>query len=359
VPLLILLALEFIFYQAYFFIPVHINGEDIMARKKTTVWDFLQATKKMPENGNLVSIDKNVLKKGQGLPPVIKVNGVKRSFNYYLQANDKVTTFKGEDSVEPLIKEKRQTKKLVQNYGHGALIIIAKKGKPGINEVVYGKYSKKVVSEKVIAEPIPTGISKMNIRKHRVIALTFDDGPSKYTLRVLRTLEKYHVKATFFVIGRQIQRYPKYLKRMKKDGDVIGNHTFNHIMMGKSNGKIIKDEINKTDHWVYKVTKLKTKWIRPPGGSLRQSVVNYYVMRGKNIALWNVDTDDWKKPPVKVIEDRVIAGFKPGQVILLHDGGGNRENTIASLPRIIKEAKKRHYKFVTLDELYKDVRPFD
>lgn len=358
-PIFILLALEFFIYQSYFFIPVNVNGESLMTRKKSALRDFLKTVNKTPKYGNLVSIEKEVIKKSKGNAPFIKVNGVKRTYDYRLKPNDKITTFNGADIVEPLIKVLEPIQKPIENSGSGAFIFIQRKGKLGVKELTMGKYSKKVIEEKIISEPIPTGISRINIRKRRVIALTFDDGPSKYTPRVLQILKKYKVKATFFPLGIQAKKFPRYINRIKKNGHTIGNHTNTHINLSKSTDKLIRIEINRADHWIYKATKVRTKWFRPPGGALRQSVINSITLRGKNIAMWNIDTVDWKKPPPEVMVERVISQLKPGQVVLMHDGGGDRSRTVAALSKIIEEALDRKYEFVTLDELYKDFRPED
>lgn len=358
-PLLILLTAEFFIYQSIFFMPVSVNGTDFMARKRVTVWDFLSTTNNTPKYGNLLDVQKKILRVGKGNTPVIKVNGIPRSFGYYLKPNDEIQTFTGSNKTEPLAKERRYLEKPVENYGWGSFIIIERKGKLGIKEVVMGKISKKVVREKIIAHPIPTGISRVDIRKRKVVALTFDDGPSIYTKRVLKILDKFNVKATFFVLGRNVVKYPKYVYRIRKHGHVIGNHTFNHIYMQKASAKVIRAELKRTDQVINKYAHVKTKWVRPPGGSLRQAVVNFVVMGGKNISLWNIDTTDWKRPSPKVIRSRVISALQPGQVILMHDGGGNRENTVAALPDMIRQIKRRHYRFATLDELYSSFRPYD
>lgn len=359
IPLFALLAMEFFVYQVYFFMPVTLNGKSYMSRKKAVAIDFLRTSKITPKYGDLLSLEKKVLKKGKGNAPILKINGKKRPFNYVLKPSDKITIIKGSNIIEPLVKERQSLETPIENYGYGSFIIIERKGKLGIKEVTMGKYSKIVVKEKIIAQPIPTGISRINIRNRRVVALTFDDGPSKYTKQILKILKKFKVKATFFVIGRNIRKYPRYLIKMRREGHVIGNHTFNHIYMGKAKAKVIRAEIKKTDQWIYKASKVRSKWIRPPGGSLRQSVINYVVLRGKNISLWNIDTEDWKKPPSKIIRSRVLNEIKPGQVILMHDGGGDRTNTVKALPSIIRNIKRRKYKFVTLDELYGYVRPYD
>ncbi|MDJ0737679.1 MAG: polysaccharide deacetylase family protein [Nostocaceae cyanobacterium] len=185
----------------------------------------------------------------------------------------------------------------------------------------------------------------------KVIALTFDDGPWKtYTAQVLDILKKNDVKATFFVVGQMLKIYPDLGKRMVKEGHAIGNHTWNH-RYHYFNREAAAFEIDNTSKLIYQVTGARTTLFRPPGGMLHNGLVAYAKSKKYTNVMWSADSIDYKRPPASALVNRVIKQSKPGGIVLMHDGGGNRANTVAALPKMIKEYKKQGYSFVTIPEL--------
>ena len=184
--------------------------------------------------------------------------------------------------------------------------------------------------------------------QEKVIALTFDDGPDPIdTPEVLNILKTKNVRATFFVLGQAAQANPYLLKRLVMEGHEIGNHSFSHDYQQRR----LVQEIKKTDQEVFVSTGTHTYFYRPPGGFLSKTQLETVKKNGHIVALWSVDSKDWRNPGVKQIVDNVIKNVFPGAIILLHDGGYQRTQTVKALGPIIDALQDRGYRLATLSEL--------
>lgn len=183
------------------------------------------------------------------------------------------------------------------------------------------------------------------------IALTFDDGPwEKSTSQVLNILKKNKVKATFFVVGRQVETYPQLLKQIVADGHALGNHTWSHQYHMFSQSAAAR-EIDKTSELVYKTTGVKISLFRPPGGYLNNGLAAYAHQKKYAVVMWSADSLDWRYRQPRTLIDRVLTEASAGGIVLMHDGGGDRAQTVQALPQVITQLRKRGYKFVTVPEL--------
>ena len=184
--------------------------------------------------------------------------------------------------------------------------------------------------------------------QEKVAALTFDDGPDPTdTPDILDILKEKGVKATFFVLGQAAQSNPSLLKRLVKEGHEIGNHSFNHDYQQRR----LVEEMNQTDREVFAATGTHTYFYRPPGGFLSQNQLDTIKKNGQVVALWSVDSKDWRNPGVKQIVDNVMKNVFPGAIILMHDGGYHRTQTVKALAPIIDALRDCGYRLVTLSEL--------
>jgi peptidoglycan/xylan/chitin deacetylase (PgdA/CDA1 family) len=196
----------------------------------------------------------------------------------------------------------------------------------------------------------------------RTVALTFDDGPSRWTPGVLKILREQHVPATFFMIGKQVAANPRTVAAVAAGGNLIGNHTWSHqapTAKAGWNAADLSGELSRTNTALRAITRQNTCWFRPPEGIVK-GVAAVTRPHGISIALWSVDTEDWKiqdavssDPQGKL--SRLIAvraiegGAQDHPVILLHDGGGYRGASVAALPAIIAFYRAAGYTFVRLD----------
>ncbi len=186
----------------------------------------------------------------------------------------------------------------------------------------------------------------------KVIALTVDDGPwPKTTEAMLDIFQKNNVKATFFWVGTSVEKSPEIAKKVVAQGHAIGNHTFSHSYASMDQATAAS-EVNRNAELIYKTTGVKTFLFRPPGGILDNGVASIAKQEKYGIIMWSLtsaDTDPKAKP--EAFTRNVVTGAKPGAIVLMHDGGGDRARTIAALPDMIKGLKEQGYHFVTVPEL--------
>lgn len=186
--------------------------------------------------------------------------------------------------------------------------------------------------------------------KEKVVALTFDDGPWPDTLPVLDILKRNNIKATFFWVGRHLQKYPHIARKVVAEGHAVGNHTWNHRYEPVDESTAAK-EIGSTAALIYKITGVSTSLFRPPGGYLDNGFAAWAQKQKMAVAMWSTDTQESSYPSSEQIVSTVLDDIQSGSVVLMHDGGGEHSATVRALPQIIAELKKRGYKFVTLPQL--------
>ena len=183
------------------------------------------------------------------------------------------------------------------------------------------------------------------------IALTFDDGPWPHsTSQVLSVLKKNNIKATFFVVGRQVKQYPQLTKQIVAEGHAIANHTWSH-QYHKFNEAAAARELDSTTSLIHKLTGVKTVLFRPPAGILTNGLVAYAHKKKYSVVMWSADSLDWRYRSTPALMNSVLKAAKPGGIILLHDGGGDRSKTVQALPQLIAQLKKQGYQFVTVPDL--------
>ncbi|MBM3857133.1 MAG: polysaccharide deacetylase family protein [Verrucomicrobia bacterium] len=181
------------------------------------------------------------------------------------------------------------------------------------------------------------------------VAMTFDDGPSPaLTPKLLDLLKQRGIKVTFFVIGQNVEHAPEVVARAASEGHEIGNHTWDHPALTKLSDARVQEEINKTSEAIVKATGKKPVLLRPPYGAMNPRVHRLVDQDGMKVVLWSVDPNDWKRPGSAVVERRILAGAKPGSIILSHD---IHPGTIEAMPATLDALLAKGYKFVTVSEL--------
>jgi peptidoglycan/xylan/chitin deacetylase (PgdA/CDA1 family) len=185
----------------------------------------------------------------------------------------------------------------------------------------------------------------------KVIALTFDDGPwPESTPAVLDILKKNNIKATFFIVGQMLKEHPDMGKRIVAEGHSIANHTWHH-WYHYMNPQAAAFEIDNTSNLIYQVTGVRTNLFRPPGGIKTNGPYAYAVNQKYATIMWSADSVDYSQPAVPKLISNIMREAKPGGIVLMHDGGGNRSNTVKALPQVINNFRKQGYRFVTVPEL--------
>ncbi|MGV9316166.1 polysaccharide deacetylase family protein [Streptomyces sp. NPDC003691] len=166
----------------------------------------------------------------------------------------------------------------------------------------------------------------------RTMVLTFDDGPDpRYTPEVLDILARYDVPAMFFVCGEMAAAHGDLVRRMADDGHVVGNHTWSHPLMPSLAPSRIRDEMGRTSEVVDELTGQAPLWYRAPFGAWNRHSFEIGAELGMEPLAWTVDTLDWREPGAGTIVSRVLDGAAPGVVVLSHDAGGDRSQSVAAL----------------------------
>ncbi len=184
------------------------------------------------------------------------------------------------------------------------------------------------------------------------VALTFDDGPSVYTRRFVQMLRANDAVATFFMIGKQIEsRYGAILHEELRNGDALGDHTWTHPDLTALSADAVHSQLASTKGRIAAVSGYAPCVFRPPYGSYDATVLGVARSLGLDTVTWEVDPADYTLPGSAAIEQRVLAQAQRGSVILSHDGGGPRLQTLDAYPRIIAALRARGYRFVTVPQL--------
>jgi len=252
---------------------------------------------------------------------------------------------------------------LITYNGDGEILRVTALNTAGNRKLEYQPQYNLITEQQIIAIPTPTTISRLGLPANdgKVVALTFDDGPSEdFTDKILDILADKNVRATFFVVGSNVAFLPNALKRMYAEGHDIGNHTFTHPNISLLSKGQLNLELTATERSIEAILGIRSNLFRPPfaediepetveqAHSLIRSADLGYITVGQG-----VDPLDWSLPGTDAIVKATIQQLAKGEgnIVLLHDGGGNRDQTVEALPQIIEELKERDYNFVTIHEL--------
>jgi len=246
---------------------------------------------------------------------------------------------------------------LIASTGNGDFISVGEASHPGERSIVVG--AEGTLSEQYTKFPMPESITRQGDPGPHKVALTFDDGPDPtWTPKILKILKEKQAPAAFFVLGTQAQHYPDLLERIARDGHEIGNHTYSHQNLTESGDQQIELELNATTRLIEAVTGRSTAYFRPPYNS-DGTPTQPGEMRALRVArdlgyltvTQSIDPDDWERPGADALVARVKRQRPDGSVILLHDGGGDRSQTVAALPAIIDYLRGRGDLIVPLSEI--------
>jgi peptidoglycan/xylan/chitin deacetylase (PgdA/CDA1 family) len=298
-----------------------------------------------PHEGAQLDVAGDVRSIAGGAPAVVRVADATVTPQYVLVDGARVVEQRGQDVGEKLVKTATDIPFETTVEGKGWVVTMVTKGAPGVNEKVSGASSKRVVAEYVAKAPVDALIRKTKTGGSRVVALTFDDGPDQWTAAILAVLAARDIPATFFVLGGNVSSESQ-IQRLRDAGHEVGNHTWGHPNLTTLSAEQVRREIERTDDVIGGST-----YFRPPGGNYNSMVAAQVGALGKQLILWNVDTRDWENRNADAILAHVKAETRPGSIILMHDGGGDRSATVAALPRVIDWLISQGYGFATLEDV--------
>jgi peptidoglycan/xylan/chitin deacetylase (PgdA/CDA1 family) len=196
--------------------------------------------------------------------------------------------------------------------------------------------------------------ARVDCAVQRCIALTYDDGPGAHTNRLLDTLGRENVKATFFMVGTNVSRDPGTVRRMRDRGMELANHSVNHPNLTGLSSSSINYQLADTNRRIRDAAGVNPTWMRPPYGARNSTVDAVARNNGLGVALWSVDPYDWRDRNAATVTSRVLTNARPGAIILMHDIHGT---TVDAAPAIISGLKQRGYVLVTMSELVGTAQP--
>jgi peptidoglycan/xylan/chitin deacetylase (PgdA/CDA1 family) len=183
----------------------------------------------------------------------------------------------------------------------------------------------------------------------RVVAITFDDGPDPaFTPKVLEILSRYNIKATFFMVGERVRRFPELAEQIRDEGHCVGNHSDSWRRTVQLDNDEFERDLLGAEHSIGSCT--PPRLFRPAGGLIRTEQIRLLWKHKYSVVLGSAYAFDPYQPPTKYIVWAITRGLKRGAIIVLHDSGGNRSNTVEALPAIIENAEKAGFRFVRLSE---------
>jgi peptidoglycan/xylan/chitin deacetylase (PgdA/CDA1 family) len=191
--------------------------------------------------------------------------------------------------------------------------------------------------------------ARVDCRKQKCVALTFDDGPVPDTTKVLDMLKAKNAKATFFLLGMQVVQYPEIVKRQAAEGHELGNHTYSHAKLQGAPAATVLTEINRTQNAIQQASGKAPILLRPTYGYTDKQLDGICLQHKLSEVLWSVDPVDWKDRDSKKIADRVVTQAQAGGIIILHDV---KPTTVAAVPDILNKLSQKGFVFVTISEIY-------
>lgn len=351
-----------VFYVQSLPVSITLNGNEFEVDGDKTIADVLRKSGIKPQPGDLVAVDGSVLESGQGEPFHATINGeVTTDTGVKLAKGDVVELGNGNPIEEPSQSVEATIPFEVVEEGTGAIHVLEGDGTDGVKATKTGEISG-LVAEQVTKEPSNIVCRKVtpDVGSDRVIALTFDDGPwAESTEQILDILKENGAKATFFTVGNRIDGAGVDLvKRAASEGHQICTHSYDHadgsgqgVNLGYMTAEEQIAEIEKGYDAIEAATGVEaSRVIRTPGGNFGTDVIRNLRPSITSEIGWNIDTTDWKKPGVDSIAEQMKSAW-PGAILLMHDGGGDRSQTVEALRQTLPYLKEKGYRFITIDEM--------
>lgn len=362
---LLILLIGFLGFSCATAAPVKakVNGQRVGLEENSTVAMAIAEAGINTTPGSLVAVDGSIIKEDGGTPFTATINGEPAEPRSIVPNKAEIEVTAGQNIEEDYYE--RLTYNITDATSDGtwgALREVKGVSDEGAGRAVVGKISGVMVEKEKPTFEQEGVLHMFNVEtSERVIALTFDDGPwAETTEQVLDILDENGAKATFFVLGSRIDEGPEMaalVKREYNSGHQVCTHTYSHASegagydLGLMSHEARVEDVTKGHEAIEKATGAKcNQMFRAPGGNFSPttaaSISPYFTYE----VGWTLDTQDWQKPGAEAIEEALL-GATPGDIVLMHDGGGDREQTVAALRAALPKLKEKGYKFVTVEEL--------
>jgi peptidoglycan/xylan/chitin deacetylase (PgdA/CDA1 family) len=312
---------------------LRVAGRAVVVNGPTTVADALRKARVVVPAGRVLSLVTRRPIRGDHQPGQVLLDGVPTAADTTVAPGAVLTVVPGKDVTEPV---EVVTEPVPANHGVASLFVGAT---PGTARVVRGTLSGETTSPRVLVAP-----RGGHLVAPGAYALTFDDGPDPvWTPVVLTFLRQAHLHATFCLVGRQAARYPALVRAIVAGGHSLCNHSWSHDeQLATRSPEVIRSEIARTQDAVRRAAGVTPRLFRAPGGVWSAGLVAEARRQGMSALEWTVDPRDWARPGTPAIVRALLQGIRPGAVVLLHDGGGDRSQTVLALQAVLVPLQKRH-----------------
>ncbi len=309
--------------------------------------------------GDRVDVQGEVLVREGGLPPLLMRNGQAVGPDEVIRGGDCLTVVPARDVREPVDTQVRLLRPVLRNAAaREAAAAAGADTYVGLRRTERGHFSGKLALTEItqVAPLVAEGPDR-----RKLIALTFDDGPNPvHTPEILAILKQHQARATFFQLADCTGGREALVRAVIAEGHELALHSWGHPQYTKLSSAQVADNLRRCLTVFRSIAgpDLPLRWVRPPYGATNAGVKATIESLGLQQMLWNVDTNDWKRPGSSVIYQRIMSGARHGAVILMHDGGGNREGTVAAVRQAVPALQAKGFELVTLSELMDGVSPF-
>lgn len=327
---------------------VQVNGTAISVPSGARVSDLAELSALVARDGPTLDVAGDVTALEGGLPAVRHLDGLSLDDVYHLRDGAVITVRHGGPVAERIYRQSEEIPSETVYAGEGNIVSFVQWGAPGQREFYDGMFSGKRAAS-LVTTPVTHTVYRLDSTPQpgqKLAALTFDDGPGTHTHSVLDALAARHIPATFFVLGSSASAYPDIIQRMRDEGHEIENHTWSHPWLTKVSAETFNSQIQRTNAVIG-----GSRYLRPPYGDTNSTVRARAAALGLQLAFWTVDTRDWERQEVEAIMSHVKAETQPGAIILMHDGGDNRLQTVAAVPVIIDWLFEQGYSLTTVDQI--------
>lgn len=332
---------------------VTVDGRTVRTTAGTTVGVLQERGVFAASPGDLLGVTGSIVETDGGMPPRVERNGRYAGVHQRVYDGDVLVSARGSNVTESIIVTETTIPFETRFEGDGPITELKQLGAPGVRRVTRGARSGLEVTSTVVAEPLPTIFVRTQPKPGtKLVALTFDDGPQRGTTdRILDILDRHDAQATFFVVGSQVRAQPGLVRRMVAEGHQVANHSYGHRNLRSLDRKQVRSEVMRGRAAIRRAGGGTANWFRPPYGAVDRAAWGELEHLDQRVVLWDVDPRDWERPGTARIVRSVVSSAKPGSIILLHDGGVDRRQTVAALPAIIKQLRAKGFVLVTVEDL--------
>ena len=340
-------------------VSVLLDGEPVEITYRSSFAEVCEAAGVTPTAGDLYSIGGNLIERGGGEPYEVMLDGVTLTPNELtavaVRGGESFSVRNGDDVTEDSeVVDRVVAPKLVPAETLGAVTFVSQWGVSGLSRVRVGAVSGEEIVEEVVTEPQDCVLASVNPHPsdgRKLVCLTFDDGPSAYTPQVLEILREHGARATFFAVGTGVPGWPDALREVAASGSEVMSHTMNHLNNLATTSQETYDEVSGGFGVLRDYAGIETSVIRPPYGNWDALCWRSSGGLMSASVIWNIDSHDWELPGADTIVAYCTQNVSSGDIILMHDGGGNRDQDLEALPIIIDTLHEQGFELVTVSEL--------